>query len=225
MTDKTKLIAEMKSVAEDLVSRTEELCQLDSFVGDGDHGISIHKGFGKVLEYLGQLEDGTRKPEEAAANAGPVTEVFHTCADAVLDSMGGAIGPIFASVFIGFEMASKGKEALSLGDWKECFTKALEVVTATGEAKPGERTLVDTLYAAVQAFDESKGSDAEQWTCIEQRAKEGMESTKNMQAKRGRARYLRERSVGYVDAGATTMYYFIRKLAEAERGGQPAQNG
>ena len=189
----------MKAVASDLVARSEELCKLDSFVGDGDHGISIRKGFSKVLENM-----------ELPAHS--LEEVFTHCADAALDSMGGAIGPIIASLFMGFAMASTGKTELGIEDWEENFKKALEVVHNTGSANPGERTLVDTLYAAVNAFD----SDSEIWKLVERRAFEGAQSTKNMRARKGRARYLAEKSVGYVDAGAMSMYYFIRQIALAE---------
>ncbi len=204
MTNKDKVIMEMKAVASDLVARREELCQLDSYVGDGDHGISIKKGFSQVLLYLDNP-------------AQTIEDVFTHCSDGVLDSMGGAIGPIFASVFMGFAMASTGKEVLTIDDWEENFRKALEVVHNTGEANPGERTLVDTLYAAVNAFAEGKGKpDAEVWALVEKRAYEGAQSTKNMRARKGRARYLAEKSVGYVDAGSMSMYYFIRQVALAE---------
>lgn len=204
MTDKNKVIQEMRAAATDLVSRQEELCKLDSYVGDGDHGISIHRGFTAVLEYLDHP-------------AKTIEDVFTNCTDAILDSMGGAIGPIFASIFMGFAFASTGKEELSVDDWAEMFQKAMEVVMNTGGAKPGERTLVDTLNAAVEAFREGKGkTDKEVWQLVEKRSKEGAENTKNMRARKGRARYLQERSVGYVDAGATSMYYFIKAIADEE---------
>ena len=117
----------MTEIARDLVSRSEELCKLDSFVGDGDHGISIRRGFGRVLETMSDPVD-------------TVEDVFTRCGDAVLDSMGGAIGPIFASVFMGFAMASEGKETLTTSDWKTNFEKALEVVMTrrqAGRPNPG----------------------------------------------------------------------------------------
>lgn len=205
MTDKNKLQHEMTEIARDLVSRSEELCKLDSFVGDGDHGISIRKGFGRVLQTMSEPAD-------------TVEDVFTKCGDAVLDSMGGAIGPIFASVFMGFAMASEGKEVLGTSDWKTNFEKALEVVMTTGGAKPGDRTLVDTLHAATEGFAEGEDKpDDEVWETVKQRAWEGAQSTKNMQAHKGRARYLAERSIGYVDAGSMSMFYFIDRLADMER--------
>lgn len=205
MTDKNKVVREMQAIADDLVSREAELCKLDSFVGDGDHGISIRTGFAQV-----------RKNLENPAQT--IEDVFVLCSDAILDSMGGAIGPIFASVFMGFSMASSGKDRLGLSDWQQNFQRALEVVMETGGAKPGDRTLVDTLNAAVEAFAEGRGkTDREVWELVETRAKEGAENTKNLCAKKGRARYLKERSIGYVDAGSMSMYYFIRQLARIER--------
>lgn len=204
MTDKVKIIKEMHAVAADLVSREEELCKLDSYVGDGDHGVTIRKGFSNVLK-------GLELPADS------IEEVFTHCSDAILDSMGGAIGPIFASIFMGFAMASTGKEEIRLKDWGPLFAKALEVVQTTGGAQPGDRTLVDTLNAAVEAFREADGKPAaEVWKNVEEKAKEGALSTKNMKAKKGRARYLGDKSVGYVDAGSMSMYYFIRQIAEEE---------
>lgn len=204
MTDKNMLVQELRAVCMDLISRKEELCRLDSYVGDGDHGISIHKGFSRILTAL-------------ETPAGTLEGIFTQCSDAILDSMGGAIGPIFASVFIGFAMASRGKELLSAEDWRRNFEKALEVVENTGEAKPGDRTLVDTLASVVEAFGD--GAVPEQlWANAEKRAHEGAESTKNMLAKRGRASYLGDKSLGHVDAGAMSMYYFIRQIAEFEMG-------
>lgn len=205
MTDKDKLQYEMTEIAKDLISRSEELCKLDSFVGDGDHGISIRKGFGQVLKSMGEPSD-------------TVEAVFTKCGDAVLDSMGGAIGPIFASVFMGFAMASEGKESLTTADWKSNFDRALEVVMTTGGAKPGDRTLVDTLNAAVEGFRESEGrTDKEIWESVTSRAWEGAQKTKEMQALKGRARYLAEKSIGYVDAGSMSMFYFIDRLADIEK--------
>ena len=204
MTDRVKIIKEMRVVATDLVSREEELCKLDSYVGDGDHGVTIRKGFSNVLK-------GLELP------ASSIEEVFTHCSDAILDSMGGAIGPIFASIFMGFAMASTGKEEIQLNDWGLLFAKALEVVQTTGGAQPGDRTLVDTLNAAVDAFKDIDGKPAaEVWKTVEEKAKEGALSTKNMRAKKGRARYLGDKSVGYVDAGSMSMYYFIRQIAEEE---------
>ena len=207
MTDKDKLQYEMTEIAKDLISRCDELCKLDSFVGDGDHGISIQQGFRRVLKSMNESME-------------TVEDVFTKCGDAVLDSMGGAIGPIFVSFFMGFAMASEGKESLATVDWRNNFSKALEVVMTTGGASPGDRTLVDTLNAAVEAFKESDGkTDKEVWEHVKLRALEGAQSTKNMQAKKGRARYLAEKSVGYVDAGSMSMFYFIDRLADIEKSG------
>jgi len=204
MTDRVKVIEEMRAVAEDLVVRSEELCKLDSYVGDGDHGISIRKGFSGILGVLDQ-------PTET------IEDVFNLCLDAILDNMGGAIGPIFASVFMGFGAASAGKEVLTAADWQKCFERGLQVVMEVGGAKPGERTLVDTLNAAVEAFRETEGkSDEEIWKHVAKRSYEGAQNTKNMQARKGRARYLAERSVGYVDAGSMSMNYFIQAIAKIE---------
>ncbi len=192
------------SVADDLISREEELCLLDSYVGDGDHGVTIKRGFQSV------------KAAVSSQQFDSFQSLFMGCALELMNTLGGAIGPIFSSVFMGFAQGTANVEEIGTQDLARMFQLALDCVKQTGGAKEGDRTLVDALSPAARVLQEQSGLEIhEALSAAAGAAYEGALSTKDMVAKMGRARFLGEKSKGYVDAGAMTMYYFIHDMAQA----------
>jgi dihydroxyacetone kinase len=131
--------------------------------------------------------------------------------------MGGASGPIFGSIFIAMANEADKKDSIGLDDLSSMFSAALDKVKAIGGAEAGDKTLVDSLIPAVDSLKDSASKKLTLKQAIGlagSSALEGAQSTKEMIAKKGRSRYLGERSLGYQDAGATTMYLIIKSINE-----------
>jgi phosphoenolpyruvate---glycerone phosphotransferase subunit DhaL len=182
------------------------LCELDSFIGDGDHGSTISKGFNNAIA---QIE--INKPDN-------IKDLFLAAGNSIIDSVGGVTGIVFGSMFTSMSEAVNEADA-SVGFEKliQMFEKALENSLTVGKgAKPGEKTMIDSLYPAVlslkKSFKESKPLKEaleEMFTA----ANSGALSTKDMIATKGRARYLGERSIGFQDPGATSMAMIINAFS------------
>ena len=186
-----------------MLFRSTELCQLDSFVGDGDHGVTVRKGYQKVKSSI--EEDNPKTMSDLMMSAGM----------GLADTAGGAIGPILASMFLGFSSAIVGKDELGVKELAEMFGKGLERVQTLGGAQPGDCTMVDTLYPFVESLKNATTDDVKE--ALEEAAAkgfEGSEATRDMIPKLGRARNLAERAIGYIDAGSRSMYYFLKGFAD-----------
>lgn len=193
-------------ISEQILTQTEHLCQLDSFIGDGDHGITVERGFKAVLQTLSQPAGETP------------AEVLKATGDALVNAMGGAIGPILGSFFKGGCKKLAGAQEMGVDEFETMFTSGLRQVKLIGEAKEGDRTLVDALSPACDAFSAAKAEGCTLQACMAraaEAAEKGAQETKNMVARKGRARFLGEKSRGYVDAGATTMSLIIRGMSDA----------
>ncbi len=189
--------------AQRVVENEAYLCELDSFVGDGDHGVTAARGFTKVCEAL------------AGQEYEQVEAVLGDTGKALAESMGGAIGPIMGSVFLGAAKEATDKKELSIVEFAQVLRAGCENVKKVGGAKRGDRTLVDSLEPAVEAAEQGGASVEEMLEACAQNARKGAEETKNMIARKGRARFLGEKSMGHQDAGATTFAIFIEGMANA----------
>jgi dihydroxyacetone kinase phosphoprotein-dependent L subunit len=192
-------------VCKRLIENEELLCRLDSQVGDGDHGLTISRGFGAVKG----------KIEEAAS--GGAADFFVLTGETLQDVMGGAIGPVLGSLFTAMGESPACAGEIDAGKMSVMLREGLERVKCTGDVKPGDRTLVDALEPAVIALE----GEAALGTLLPQAmvraaeaAKIGAMETKNMIAKKGRAKFLREKSLGYQDAGATSLSIILSAMSE-----------
>ena len=177
------------------------LSKLDSFIGDGDHGITLAKGFSKAIEDL-KVSD----PDN-------ISDLLRSTGKSLIVTIGGVTGPIFGSLFSEMgKVLDKEKKSVDIQDLYNMMSGSLNKVMALGGAKPGDKTMVDALYPAVESLRsslEKKLSLKQAFEDISAAAKGGAESTKEMVASKGRARYLGERSIGYEDAGANTIYFIF----------------
>lgn len=190
--------------ADNVISRELELCELDSVVGDGDHGITVRKGYQKVERSIEEQDPDTMSGLMLSAGLG------------LADTAGGAIGPILATMFLGFSDSLKGKEELGVSDLADMFAAGLDRIQDLGGAKAGDCTMVDTLLPFVESLRNAGTEDVK--TALEAAAEkgyEGSESTRDMIPKLGRARNLAERAIGYLDAGSRSMYYFLKGFADS----------
>ncbi len=181
----------------------EYLTQLDSPIGDADHGINMDRGFTAVMGRL---------PGVADKDAGTILKTVGTT---LVSTVGGASGPLYGTAFLRAGTALAGKFELQDADVLAALEAALEGIMARVKAQPGEKTMVDalrpaieTLKAALEAGEPLKEALAK----ATQSAEEGMKATIPMLATKGRASYLGERSIGHQDAGATSSWLFLRAM-------------
>ncbi|MDR1446223.1 MAG: dihydroxyacetone kinase subunit L [Treponema sp.] len=192
-------------VSRRLIENEELLCRLDSQIGDGDHGLTISRGFGAVLGKIEETASGT------------AAELFILTGETLQDVMGGAIGPVLGSFFTAMGESPACDGEIDTGKMSLMLREGLECVKCTGDVKPGDRTLVDALEPAVIALE----GEAVLGTPLPramvraaEAAKNGAMETKNMIAKKGRAKFLREKSLGYQDAGATSLSIIFSAMSE-----------
>jgi dihydroxyacetone kinase-like protein len=182
------------------------LSELDGAIGDGDHGVNMAECFRGV------------KVKLTVTPAVDVGAVLNAVGFEVMNSVGGAMGALYGTLFIRLAMASAGKREVNLAELTGMFESALEGVIAIGQAKPGDKTLLDTLKPAVDALSEGcrdGKSLSEALARFEKAARAGMESTTNMVAKVGRASRLGERTRGHQDAGATSCFLVLQAFTQA----------
>jgi dihydroxyacetone kinase-like protein len=182
------------------------LSDLDGAIGDGDHGVNMAKCFRGVKKNLEALE------------VTDVASVMNCVGMEVMNSVGGAMGALYGTFFLKMAMSSVGKNEVVLGDFAAMLTEALDGILSIGKAQVGDKTLVDTLTPAVDAVvSASEGGKSldEALTDFVAAAKTGMESTKDLMAKIGRASRLGERTIGHQDAGATSCFFILQALARS----------
>lgn len=192
------------SLAEFYENKKEELSSYDAVVGDGDHGITLARGF----------EAGKRTVEVMGSENPDV--YLKKFGRSMMGAMGGAVGPLFGSIFTELSKACAGKEEMGLEEFSDGFEQGLLKVMDLGGAAPGDKTMVDALEPAVQALKEARKNNLGLTEGMKNAAlasEQGMKATVSMPAKKGRSKYLREKSVGYQDAGATSTCCLFQQTA------------
>jgi len=192
-------------LAQAIEGEKERLCRLDGAIGDGDHGTSMATGFRLVGARL------------ASGDLPDIGAILHATGTTLVSSVGGVTGIVFGSFFIGAAKAAEGKTETGTADLAAMFAAGLEAVQLRGKAKPGDKTMVDALAPAVEALRKAdeKGLGVQEALEVAHRAaREGMDRTREMKAKIGRARYQGEKAVGHIDAGAASVVVILTSLAK-----------
>jgi phosphoenolpyruvate---glycerone phosphotransferase subunit DhaL len=184
------------------------LSEVDGAIGDGDHGINMSKGFALAK---------TRLAEQSVS----VSDGLALIGKTLMTEIGGAMGPIYGTFFIQMSLQAKNKPAIDAEVFGAMLAAARKAVEDLGGAKPGDKTLMDTLVPAQEKFQSAimGGSDFHQ--ALQQMAdaaEQGKESTRNLVAKIGRASRLGERSRGILDAGATSCALILGTFANVLSG-------
>jgi dihydroxyacetone kinase-like protein len=198
--DRERVLAWIERFAAEIDAHRQELVQLDSAIGDGDHGTNMQRGMQRALERV-------RAGEQADPGA-----VLKDVAGALVSSVGGAAGPLYGTLFLQLGTALAGKPEVGLADWAAAWRRALEAVQRLGRAQPGEKTMIDALAPAVAALEQAADLDAALLAAA-RAAQQGMLATIPLIARKGRASYLGERSEGHQDPGATSSYYLFESAA------------
>lgn len=187
----------------------EELTELDAAIGDADHGINMDRGFKKVSSILPSVEGKD------------ISSIFKTVSMTLISSVGGASGPLYGTWFLRASSVTAGKQELTADDLLNLLQAGLNGVIERGKAQLGDKTMVDVLSPAVTTFEkavnESKGS-VEALRLAVAAAEQGLKDTIPMLAKKGRASYLGDRSIGHQDPGGTSAYFMLRSLLEVVEG-------
>jgi dihydroxyacetone kinase-like protein len=172
-----------------------DLTELDSAIGDADHGINMDRGMQAVLAKL------------EATPVGAADELFKSVGMTLVSSIGGASGPLYGTFFLRFGTACGPRRELSGDDVVKAFRAGVEGLVARGKPELGDKTMFDSLHPALEALDDgiSRGRPhAEAFSTAWQAASRGRDATIPMVARKGRASYLGERSAGHQDPGATS---------------------
>ena len=200
----------LSQTTDSMVAHKEYLTQLDSAIGDADHGINMERGFTKVMAKL---------------DAGSYADLGSVCRDVAMTlmaSVGGASGPLYGTLFMRMSMKLKDQDQADLSLFAEALEEGLNGIVALGKAELQDKTMVDALTPAVGALKEAAGKGQDLLTGLEsavRAAQEGMEATIPLVARKGRASYLGERSAGHQDPGATSSYLMLSSFYEALKEG------
>ncbi len=184
------------------------LTELDTAIGDADHGINMDRGFQAIAKKLPELVDND------------IGNVIKICGMTLITTVGGASGPLYGTAFLQAGTALAGKQELEPGDLLVAGAAALKGVLMRGKANLGDKTMVDALTPAIAALEEALASGAMATEALEKAsiaAETGMKGTIPIQARKGRASYLGERSIGHQDPGATSSFLLIRTMAGCAR--------
>ncbi len=194
--------AVIATVARTCVAQEQAFSDLDAVVGDGDFGFSMARGFSQVLADW----DGYDRTDAGTF----LVKVAMT----VTSRIGGTSGPIWGTALLRAGGVLKGKDEIAPADVVAALRAAAEGIATRGRAQLGDKTLLDALVPATDRLEQEVAAGAsgpQLFTAFARAAREAADATASMQARRGRASYTGERSVGSVDAGATA----IAVLAEA----------
>ena len=192
------------NIANDKIQQQKQyLTELDQAIGDGDHGLNTARGFQEVVEKI------------ASVNYEDLGSLFKDVSMTLIAKVGGASGPLYGTAFLKMSLALNGKKEADDKELVAALEAALSGIKSRGKASVGEKTMVD-VWEPVMEFLREKGSMQAKKAAL--LAKEKMEHTKELEAKKGRAAYLGKRSVGHIDPGSASSYFLFAALAEALEG-------
>ena len=194
----------MLAMVRGIQENKQYLGEIDGLIGDGDHGMNMNKGFSLYAEELGE-------------NQTSLSDGLFELGTVLFNKIGGSMGPIYGTLFMDMSEVIEDVDEIDLSKWLEMLEAGLEGLYGIVDARPGDKTLVDTLYPAVEATKAAKESGENFETALNQMkiaAKAGMDSTKDLVAKYGRSARLGERSRNVLDAGATSCYILLESMAD-----------
>lgn len=205
MVNRDNLLAWIDALVQIYAENKQFLTQLDSAIGDADHGINMDRGFQAV------------KADLAKTNPQDISTLLKTVAMALIRTVGGAAGPLYGTFFMRASAACANKAELGPADVVALFEAGLEGIVQRGKAELNDKTMVDAQKPALEAMKQALAAGADVKTILQKgaaAAEEGMKNTIPLQARKGRASYLGERSIGHQDPGATSSYLMILAAAD-----------
>ena len=200
----TRIQDTVEAVAAAIIEQKDYLTALDAEIGDGDHGLNMARGFEAVREAMDEMGDESRP--------GPV---FKAIGEALLENVGGAAGPLYATGFLKAAEACDDHTNFSTVNVEKVLGAAIEGIQARGHAVHGEKTMLDVLIPIHACFRPENVGDKTLFQCLaaaSQAARDGVAYTKTIPATKGRASSVGERSIGHEDPGAVSSMVMFRAM-------------
>jgi dihydroxyacetone kinase-like protein len=194
------------TIADSIAAHEKELNDLDNLIGDGDHGSSMHRGFEAVRANI------------AEASFASVGALFSQVGKVMLFEIGGAIGPLLGSFFTAAGKQAGEAAEMDLTGWTAMFAAGIARIQTFGKAQPGDKTILDALQPAYEAFQEAARQELPLELAFRNAAMSarlGADQTESMVAKFGRAKFLGSRAVGYQDPGANSIALILLAMSSA----------
>ncbi|HJW75154.1 MAG TPA: dihydroxyacetone kinase subunit DhaL [Thermoleophilia bacterium] len=195
----------LRAFADDVAQQRDHLTELDAAIGDADHGVNMDRGMQAVVGKL----DG--------APANDIGALLKLVGMTLVSTVGGAAGPLYGTLFLQMGTAAGDAVELTAEAWATALETGVRGVQARGKADRGDKTMLDALLPAVEALQQGVASVSPLTDALQhaaQAAHEGMKATVPLVARKGRASYLGERSVGHQDPGATSSWLLLKAAAE-----------
>ena len=206
LVDATIVRAWIEQARHDIAENKDHLTHLDAAIGDADHGINMDRGMTAVL---GALDEAAPADISALCKQVGMT---------LVKSVGGASGPLYGTFFLRMAGALSADESVDAADFAKALRAGVEGVVQRGRAEAGDKTMFDALAPALDALDAALASGGGLAAALADAtiaAEKGRDATEFMVARKGRASYLGQRSVGHVDPGATSATILIAAAASA----------
>lgn len=201
-----RLVAWLSRFTQLVTENRSYLTELDSAIGDADHGSNMARGMAAVME------------KTAAAPSSAVDELFKLVGMTLVTSVGGASGPLYGTFFLRFGTTAGAVTELDSAGLAAALRAGLGGIVARGKAELGDKTMFDAMSPAVDAFDAETAAGADLAAGAAgaaAAAAAGRDATEPLVARKGRASYLGDRSAGHLDPGATSTAFLFQSLAEA----------
>jgi dihydroxyacetone kinase-like protein len=205
MVTKEHILQWLQAVAIALEHNKDYLIELDAAIGDADHGINMNRGFQKVVSQLPSVADQD------------IGNILKTVSMTLISTVGGASGPLYGTMFLRSSTAVAGKSELTDEDMVALLEAAVDGIIQRGKANLGDKTMLDALSPASDAFKQAVANGASTQEALQHAvaaAEQGMKDTIPLVAKKGRASYLGDRSANHQDPGATSTYLILKALLE-----------
>lgn len=199
----TDAINWLHKTKEQLTTQMDYLTALDQTIGDGDHGMNMAKGFQAIVT---QLKEVTEYRLQSVA------DVMQTSAHILMKTVGGASGLLYATAFLSMATVFRKAPEINGPIFTEALQKAVKEIEYRGNVTYGEKTLLDVWVEVTEQFEQS--NDFPESSTIEKTAKQAMDRTKSVVAKKGKAALYEEASIGHIDPGAASTFYLFASLAE-----------
>ncbi len=203
------LIRWMHLFAQSVEANKNYLTELDSAIGDADHGANMHRGMQAVLGKL---------PSVAESDIG---SILKTVGMTLVSTVGGASGPLYGTFFIQMASGASNKMELTLEEYTNALQSGINGIMMRGKAQLKDKTMLDALQPALDALKHAAESGASLEEALQQSAEAaaaGRDSTTPLIARKGRASYLGDRSIGHQDPGATSSHLLLQSLVDAVKG-------
>lgn len=194
----------VEAVVKALIAKKDYLSELDAKIGDGDHGLNMARGAKAAMEALEELDDSD-----------DLKEILTAIGEAVVMNVGGSAGPLYGTGILEAAKVIDENSAVDIMTLEKVFGAVVAGIQKRGHAEKGDKTMLDVLIPIYECFkaENSAGKSLDDvLTIAREAAIDGVEYTKTIAAKRGRASYLGEKSIGFEDPGAASSLVMYRAL-------------